>query len=144
MLESSGLALWSGIRNRARVGSIGSTGFDYELIRVRIELRTSLMYLIEIFLPLADNDGHPFPDADREAVERELTGRFGGLTAYPRAPASGLWKESHSKVQQDDLVVYEVLSEALDVEWWGNYREKLEGIFRQEKLLIRSHKIQLL
>lgn len=101
------------------------------------------MYLIEIFLPLADNDGHPFPD-DRAAVERQLTDRFGGLTSYPRAPASRLWEKSHARVQQDDLVVYEVLAETLDVEWWRNYRKRLEGVFRQEKLLIRSHEIQVL
>lgn len=102
------------------------------------------MYLIEIFLPLSDNDGKPFPRLEREAVERELTSRLGGLTAYPRAPASGLWKEAHAKLQEDDLVVYEVMTEIIDVQWWQEYRERLKGTFRQEKLLIRAQRIKVL
>jgi hypothetical protein len=102
------------------------------------------MYLIEIFLPLADNEGKAFTQSAFEAVEKELVERFGGVTSYPRAPASGLWKDSAAAKVQDDLLVYEVMAEELDQNWWSRYRERLERSFRQEKLVVRSQEIQLL
>lgn len=103
------------------------------------------MYLIEIFLPVADNKGVPFSREQHEAVKQALTERFGGVTAYPRAPASGRWKaSSESEQKNDDLIVYEVLAEELDESWWLEYRNKLEEMFRQDRLLIRSHSIRLL
>jgi hypothetical protein len=46
-------------------------------------------YLIQILLPLVDNEGQPFPHSDYMRVRSELTERFGGLTAFTRAPAEG-------------------------------------------------------
>jgi hypothetical protein len=102
------------------------------------------MHLIELFLPLRDNRGQPFPHADYVAVERQLTERFGGVTAYPRAPATGLWKTSPTKTVEDDLVVYEVMADKLDVPWWQAYREALEKTFRQDRILIRAQQVDLL
>ncbi len=50
------------------------------------------MHLVQILLPLADNRGRPFPAAMLGDVRRELTERFGGLTAFTRAPAEGFWE----------------------------------------------------
>ena len=102
------------------------------------------MYLIELFLPLADNEGEPFDASEHAAVKQLLTDRFGGVTAYPRAPASGRWKVSSAEKQHDDLVVYEVMAEAFDEQWWRDYRQSLEEQFRQEKILVRALKVQLL
>jgi hypothetical protein len=102
------------------------------------------MYLIEIFLPLADNEGQRFFRETYEAVEKELTERFGGITAYARVPASGLWKEGDTKTQRDDLVIYEVMAKELDRDWWSKYRQELENVFRQKKLIMRAHRFQLL
>jgi hypothetical protein len=95
------------------------------------------MQLIEVFLPLADNEGQRF-----EAVKHELAERFGGVTVYPRSPASGLWTQSGKEA--DELVVFEVMTEHLDETWWRRYRGKLEAEFRQEKLIVRAFTIQLL
>jgi hypothetical protein len=102
------------------------------------------MHLIEIFLPTADNEGARFPQSLFDSVEQQLTERFGGVTSYPRAPASGLWKTSPSNKQEDDLIIYEVMTEELDEIWWKIYREDLEKIFRQEKLIIRTQITRLL
>ncbi len=59
------------------------------------------MHLVEIFLPLADNDGKRFPQSTFHSVAHALTERFGGVTAYTRAPASGIWKTSQPEKQQD-------------------------------------------
>ena len=52
------------------------------------------MHLVELFLPLATNEGSPFTRPVFASVEKELTELFGGATAYPRAPASGIWKQN--------------------------------------------------
>jgi hypothetical protein len=102
------------------------------------------MHLVQILLPLYDNSGAPQLGSHFEAVERELTDKFGGLTAYTRAPAEGLWKEDRAQTRKDDIVVHEVMCEQLDREWWREYRRKLEARFRQEKLIVRSQSLELL
>ena len=101
------------------------------------------MNLVQILLPLYDPDGVRFPAAQFDAVARELTRRFGGLTAYARSPAAGLWEE-HGHTQRDDIVVYEVMVESLDPYWWAGYRERLEDEFRQKELVVRAQEIRRL
>jgi len=95
------------------------------------------VFVVEIFLPLTDNDGRQF-SSDLYAKERQtLTERFGGLTIYSRAPAAGLWAQDDSVVR-DDIVIFEVMAEKLDAEWWAQYRAHLQAVFRQDSLLIRA------
>ena len=75
------------------------------------------MHLVQILLPVYDPDGARFAREHYDGVAKLLTERFGGLTAYTRAPAAGLWKEEGGATQRDDIVVYEVMVEALDPEW---------------------------
>ena len=98
------------------------------------------MHLVQLLLPLYDPDGVPFGREALDVVGRELTERFGGLTAYTRAPAAGLWKEG-GQTQRDDIVVVEVMVEALDPEWWAAYRRELERRFRQEQVVVRAQEI---
>jgi hypothetical protein len=62
---------------------------------------------------------------------------FGGLTAYTRAPAEGLW-ESGSTVKRDDIVVVEVMVDSLDRKWWEAYRRELAQLFRQDQIVLRA------
>jgi hypothetical protein len=101
-------------------------------------------HLVQLLLPLYDGDGEPFAQAHYEDVSRELTERFGGLTAYVRAPAQGLWKERPGETRRDDIVVYEVMVEALDAGWWLRYREGLERRFHQDELVVRAQEIRRL
>jgi hypothetical protein len=93
------------------------------------------MKLVQIFLPLRDNRGKRFGRALFGQVRRELVGRYGGLTAYSRAPARGLWRSPRG-TQSDDIVIFEVMAPRLNVGWWRTYRRRLEQRFRQEKLLV--------
>ncbi|BCS53969.1 hypothetical protein [Geobacter sp. SVR] len=102
------------------------------------------MYLIQILLPLLDNDGKPFPPHEYERVRDELTELYGGITTYVRSPAKGLWKESSSMTIHDDIVIYEVMVGQLDRDWWRAYREKLASLFRQEVLIVRVSEVSLL
>jgi hypothetical protein len=45
---------------------------------------------------------------------------------------------------RDDLVVYEVMAEPLDAEWWAGFRRTLGRRFRQERRVVRSLEIRLL
>ena len=69
------------------------------------------MHVVEILLPLRDNEGNPFPRASLDRVRHELTERFGGVTAHLRAPAAGAWKDDEGDVARDDVVIVEVMAD---------------------------------
>ena len=96
------------------------------------------MHLIELFLPTFDNAGKPFPKAEFDRVRHELTTRFGGVTAFLRSPAIGLWADNSGDVRRDDLAIFEVMADSLDRDWWRNYRKQLEQRFRQEEIVMRA------
>ena len=101
------------------------------------------MHLVQLLLPLRDHDGKPFPRTFYRQVREVLTDLFGGLTAYTRAPAEGLWDDGDT-VAHDDIVVYEVMVPELDAAWWREYRSHLEKQFEQDELVIRSTPIERL
>ena len=94
--------------------------------------------LVQIVLPLYDNDGQRHP---RELFKRtfdELTERFGGVTAFTRAPAEGLWDDGSGRVVRDDVIVVEVMTDARDDRWWAEQRERLAARFKQQELVVRA------
>lgn len=95
-------------------------------------------YLIQIILPLYRSDGERFDAAAFTAVRRELTDRFGGTTAYTRAPAEGTWEDPDGRVQHDDVIVVEVMAERLDRGWWRDYAAELAARFEQDALVVRA------
>jgi hypothetical protein len=101
------------------------------------------MHLVQLLLPLYSNSGVRFDQRLYTEVGNELVNRFGGITAYTRAPVRGLWQESEHIVR-DDLIIYEIMVERLDAEWWGAYRMTLESRFQQQSLVVRAHRIFLL
>ena len=102
-------------------------------------------HLVQILLPLQDPGGRAFPRDQYSRVATELTDRFGGMTAYSRAPAAGLWQEDGSgKTQRDDIVVYEVMVDELDADWWTGYRLELERRFAQQDLVVRAQEMRRL
>ncbi len=77
-------------------------------------------------------------------VRDELAKRFGGVTAFRRSPAEGVWREGEGDVSRDEVVIFEVMTEQLDRQWWASYREELERRFRQEQIVIRATKVEQL
>lgn len=96
------------------------------------------MYLVQILLPVYDNEGHAFDAHEYVQLRLELAERFGGVTAYTRAPARGVWKDYAGATTRDDIVIFEVMTEDLDREWWTDFRKELERRFRQENVVIRA------
>jgi hypothetical protein len=94
------------------------------------------MHLIQLLLPLHDNNNQDFPNTYFNRVRQDLTDRFGGVTAFVRSPAVGLWKEGNDEVNRDEVVMFEVMADQLDKDWWADYRTQLQKIFRQDEVLI--------
>jgi hypothetical protein len=102
-----------------------------------------MTYIVEIFLPLRDQTGAAFPEAFYAQEKARLLARFGGLTAYSRAPAQGLWTSGQG-IAVDAIIVFEVMAQSLDVRWWRDYRRELEALFAQEQIVIRATSAKLL
>jgi hypothetical protein len=105
----------------------------------------SAQYSIEIYLPVFGNSGRRNPKRHFLLTRSELVDEFGGVTAYNRSPATGLWaKPEDGKRIRDDIIIYEVLASRLNRRWWKAYKMQLTARFAQQTLLIRSHRIELL
>jgi hypothetical protein len=102
------------------------------------------VHLVQLLLPLFSNEGEPFGQALFAQVEAELAERFGGVTAFTRAPADGRWRNEAEGEVHDEVVLFEAMVERLDEAWWGAYRRALEGRFRQDTVLIRATEVRLL
>jgi hypothetical protein len=100
------------------------------------------VHLVEILLPLKDNSGTPFPPSLFDEVHRKLIEVFGGVTAFTRAPAAGFSRQG-DQIERDEIVVFEVMSEEMELAWWRTYRARLEKSFKQREVIIRSHEVRL-
>ena len=94
--------------------------------------------LVQIVLPLYDNSGQRHPRELLKLTFDELTQRFGGVTAFTRAPAEGLWEDRRGRVVRDDVIVVEVMTESRDDAWWAEYRTLLTARFEQQELIVRA------
>jgi hypothetical protein len=102
------------------------------------------MYLIEILLPLYDNEGRRLPKKLFDQTSRSLAKSHGGVTAYTRSPAVGLWKSRGSQLKKDEIIVYEVVTPDWNPKLWKHRRQKWEMAFRQDSILIRVTRCQQL
>lgn len=97
------------------------------------------MQLMQILVPVFDNDGQRFERPIFESVREQLMERFGGLTAFVQSPALGLWKDVQSgTTAHDDMILIEVMVDAVDRDWWSAYRTELERVFRQAEIVVRA------
>jgi hypothetical protein len=99
-------------------------------------------FLIQLLLPTRDNGKQPISETLFLEVRRTLTERFGGVTAYQRAPAAGAWKRADGSVDGDEVVMVEVEADTLDRTWWSQFQQRLERDFRQEQILMRAIRIE--
>jgi hypothetical protein len=102
------------------------------------------MHIIEILLPLRDNEGRRFGAEAFARVREELVEHFGGLTAFTRSPAEGLWEQGEGERSRDEIVIFEVMADWLDRGWWRDYRAQLEDRFRQDEIVVRAREVELL
>jgi hypothetical protein len=94
--------------------------------------------LIQIFLPLYNNDKQHFDRSLYDDLQNRLKDQFGGVTFYRNAPAEGLWRDETGKTDFDELIIAEVMIEEVNKEWWEQFKHRLEQVFHQDEILIRS------
>jgi hypothetical protein len=99
----------------------------------------------DLYLPLTDNDGHPFADELFDAVERHLLSRFGGPTSQQRDfPLRGIW-QGQSRLYLDQVIVMT----ALDFRRQGSTRfiaqlkQTLLREFEQLEILITEQPLRV-
>ena len=102
------------------------------------------MFLIQLLLPLYDNVGQRIANARFVQVMDELTDRHGGVTAFLRSPAEGSWREGSGGVEKDEVVMFEVMVDHLDRDWWSQYRTTLEQRFAQDEIVVRATAVERL
>ncbi len=100
--------------------------------------------LFQILLPLYDNEGVLFPEHLYKAIRLELTERFGGLTAYSRSPATGLWKDGDDELTVDKIIIYEVIAGKFDKKFWKSFKEILKAQFKQEDIIIMCVEVEVI
>ena len=100
--------------------------------------------LVQILLPVRHQDGADVPAEEFARVRTELTERFGGVTAYSRSPATGLWKKAEDEVERDQVIMVEVVVDEFDPRWWEQYRQDLERRFDQEQIHARALALELI
>ena len=97
------------------------------------------MRLIQILLPLYDKTGRRIPRARFQETAEEFARLYGGVTAYTRAPAEGLWRPRRQRrFERDEIVVFEVMSPKFDIRSWRTKRRELERLFDQDAIVIRA------
>ncbi|MDQ8051618.1 MAG: inorganic diphosphatase [Pedobacter sp.] len=106
------------------------------MLRKAKKERTAETKLIQLFLPMFDPEGKPFPKTRFDAVIQKLTGKFNGLSVYENMPVIGLWKDD-SNLEKDKLIIFEVMSDVLETDFWEKYRADLQKQFKQESILVR-------
>jgi hypothetical protein len=102
------------------------------------------MYLIQILFPLYDNRGRRLPKKLFEQTSCSLAKSHGGVMAYPRSPAMGLWNSRRSGLKRDQIVVFEVVTPNLKPKLWKKRRKTWQAAFRQDSILIRASRCQQL
>ena len=97
------------------------------------------MQLVQLLIPLFDNAGRRFDQRTFDTLARQLGERFGGVTAFVQSPAQGVWKNRRSgRLVHDEMILAEILVEAIDHAWWAAFRRELETRFGQEEIVIRA------
>lgn len=77
------------------------------------------MQLVQILLPVTDNDGRALP----EAVLRRIRGTGGAVWRLTSVP---LRRGFDGRRQKDEIVIVEVMTEALAKDWWRAFGKRLE------------------
>ena len=96
------------------------------------------MKLIQVLLPAFGKEGRAIARKTFRTTACQLAKDFGGVTAYTRAPAEGLWQRKGMKLERDDIVIYEVMAKTVDRRLWALRKKQLANAFRQDEVVVRS------
>ena len=77
-------------------------------------------------------------------TRRELVDAFGGVTAYQRTPAEGVWTSPQGSRERDDVIMVEVVALRFDRRWWRDYAGQLADLFQQSAIHVRALQVEVL
>ena len=100
------------------------------------------LFVLLILLPRAENGANPFAGQEFDPWKQAPARRFEGITAYLQAPAEGIWRGS-TQAGRDDIFIFEVMTEEVDLPDWRRRQAELERRFRQEKVIVRYVRMDL-
>ncbi|MBD1432293.1 inorganic diphosphatase [Sphingobacterium sp. DN00404] len=110
----------------------------------RFQDRLEKTLLFEIFLPLKNNKNSAFPQHYFDDLRHLLVRKFGGVTVYQRSPVTGIWDNPEEGHERDELIIYEVMSSTGEEVFWTQLKADLANQFKQDKLLIRSSRMNII
>jgi hypothetical protein len=96
------------------------------------------MHLVQLFLPLPDKAGAPFPPAAYDAPRTERIDALAGAAAYPRAPATGLREGGNDVVRRDHRVPPDAMIETLARDGCRRYAAGLAGRSCRREILVEE------
>ena len=88
--------------------------------------------------PALPHNRQPFSSTEFVRVRRELTDRFGGVTAHTRCTAEGFWEDDEGHTRRDEVIIVEVMVEEIERAWWHAYGMEVASRFAQEEMVIRA------
>ena len=92
--------------------------------------------LYQLYLPLTYNDGRSIEEEKFNLTRQELIDRFGGLTTTPPGfPLEGWW-HSAGMVVRDDIVMWTVVTQSDENEFFVAYKELLKQRFVQDMIYV--------
>ncbi len=102
-----------------------------------------MAYLVDVLIPYDAK----IPAAGYDETKQELVDQFGGVTLSVNSPAEGLWQgdqDTGGDIEKDQIIIAQIMVDALDRVWWIAYRKTLEDRFNQDEILIRVTAIEKL
>ena len=93
--------------------------------------------LFQIFLPLYNVEGEAFSKDLFDDFSKQFSEQFGGITAFSRSPVTGIWKKDGNDSEKDTLIIYEVIADHYDKQYWSATKSVLKHKFSQDEILIR-------
>jgi hypothetical protein len=102
------------------------------------------MVLIQLLLPVTTATSDPDADERVRQTRRELVDAFGGITAYLRTPAQGVWTSPQGDRESDAVVMVEIVTGHFDRTWWQPYAAALAARFDQEVIHVRALAVEVL
>lgn len=100
--------------------------------------------LIQIFLPATSTKSKSYPQDLYDQLLQKLTTKFKGATSYQKSSVTGFWKNDEGKKEKDELIIFEVMSDEFDVDFWERYKEELKKAFKQKDIVIRCFDMNLI
>jgi hypothetical protein len=98
----------------------------------------------EILLPRQFNDGTPVPSGLLSQTFRELEDRFGAVSAEQQTIV-GSWREGQEPYHDELLRLFVDVARSDEHEqFFSEFKEKLEGRFKQVEIRVTSHDIRVL